>query len=1256
MEITALQLLVHRLQLVARAVDELLQRDAQPLLARDLHDSLCTRFAFLSGGRSRDGSPILIFPEFLQFKEIPEEEFRNVLTYLTGIPSLRDSENGFSVIIDRRRDRWAAVKAALTRIATFFPADLRLVLVLRPAAFLQRHISELGVRLSRDDFKMKVPLIMLNSVSDLCDYIDSEELSAELGGTREYSHRRWVQQRTAIEDFALTVKATAQLLQTFGADLAEMELPQDVPSTRALLGAHAGKRCQLKDEMQMAVEEGNGLMASIEDCSDSDSSGDSDSERAENISTVQRLLTQLYETEAAFDEFWEKHHLKLQQCLDIRHFQEEFTEVAVALGELTHRLAEVPDLAESRSHAERVLRELASLQQRGQEWLGKAAMLASRGEELIEADNLFAEDALALPCQELQRISLEFSEGHERKSRSLGLSLELEKRLEKAMAWCERGVYLLASQPVDRCQSQEGAEAALAEIHAFLESSHEHQLGDTSPFDAILTSDLSERVEVLHRKVTEVRDMFEKRRQGLRKLAAKQARPVQHVAPRPESPRHSPKSSQGAVRRGVDKQACAETDPAKKKGLKKMKSTPKIEVVHDESQGGSPMAVAGSDSEENTVTRRRHIMNELMETERAYVEELLCIIEGYANHFEDPEMECLIPAQLRNKTEALFGNLPEIYSFHNSVFLRELEAYVDQPELIGRCFLQRKEDFQIYEKYCQNKPRSEAVWRQFADAAFFQECQRRLDHKLALDSYLLKPVQRITKYQLLLKEMLKCSKNSAGTQELEEALAGMLSILKAVNDSMHQIAITGFEGDVRDLGRLLMQGAFSVWAESRKGHSKVKELARFKPMQRHLFLYPKLLLFCKRREETGEGYEKAPSYSFKHALKMDGVGITEVAKGDQKKFEVSYNGREEVYTIQASSVEVKTAWVHEIRKVLTSQLEACKEASQLQQRITDISFQSPMSTGTPSSPLRNQRKSGWSRVKSHSELVTIRNSNDGKNARASDRTALDNASKRFTIPSARAPRDSQIDLSGVNRRYSAAPALGCSPKRQPSGKEPPASPAKAKRHEVKSDPTPLGYRAAEPLISALDKAKCFSTGNLSPTSHIQPGDWLPKPAPTVDNNEDYDAGWSSADELINSSEAEDEQSTSQYTAPGDYEAQTAEEITLKKGEGIILLKEDSEGYWLVRSSVSLREGLVPGSHFKSPGVDSKSCQSLSSSGEGFPHSDVDATGSSRSADVDGTTSVYCAAVDLTTLGPNRQLDIRTGLFISLKVRKSNFRN
>lgn len=55
-------------------------------------------------------------------------------------------------------------------------------------------------------------------------------------------------------------------------------------------------------------------------------------------------------------------------------------------------------------------------------------------------------------------------------------------------------------------------------------------------------------------------------------------------------------------------------------------------------------------------------------------------------------------------------------------------------------------------------------------------------------------------------EMLKCSKNSEGTVELEEALATMLDIIKSVNDSMHQIAITGFE--------VLLAGSESIWSLS----------------------------------------------------------------------------------------------------------------------------------------------------------------------------------------------------------------------------------------------------------------------------------------------------------------------------------------------------------------------------------------------------------------------------------------------------------
>lgn len=70
-----------------------------------------------------------------------------------------------------------------------------------------------------------------------------------------------------------------------------------------------------------------------------------------------------------------------------------------------------------------------------------------------------------------------------------------------------------------------------------------------------------------------------------------------------------------------------------------------------------------------------------------------------------------------------------------------------------------------------------------------------------------------------------------------------------------------------------MQGSFNVWTDHKKGHNKVKDFARFKPMQRHLFLYTKMLLFCKKREENTDGHEKTASYSFKNSLKVINVAM-----------------------------------------------------------------------------------------------------------------------------------------------------------------------------------------------------------------------------------------------------------------------------------------------------------------------------------------------------------------------------------------------
>ncbi|XP_068563854.1 guanine nucleotide exchange factor DBS isoform X5 [Cebidichthys violaceus] len=978
----SVQELLQRVQCVITHVDEIMQQEIRPLLAVDIIEQLHRQFALLSGGRGKDGAPIIIFPEFSGFSEVPEEDFLNVVTYLTSIPSLDAASIGFIIIIDRRKDKWSSVKASLSRIAGAFPGNLQLVLVLRPSRFFHRAIADIGIKLHKDDFKMKI--VMLNSLSDLHGYVDKGQLTRELGGNLEYCHSQWIHHRTAIENFAMTVKTTAQMLQMFGTDLAETELPNDVQCTKDLLTAHTDKHSNLKDELKLALKQGTTLLGCIKEQAAKSENHKLNPDEMENQTTVERLLAQLDETENAFEQFWCKHHLKLEQCLQLRHFEQDFREVKVSLDSLMDILTSLSDIGDCVARVEHLLNELKTLEEKALPSLEKAQLHALHGDQLIQS-NHYAVDSIRPKCVELRRVCDDFSNESKKKTDVLSKSLQIHMGIDKVNQWCESGIYLLASQAVDKCQSQEGAESALTDIERFLESAEKNQLTELrnlhNQYEVVLSDDIKANVLKALTRLEDVQEMFQKRHVSLKRLSAKQTRPVQPVAPRPESspkrpslknPPRTTGNQQPLARRASDNpnsgRQPAEADPSKKRIIRKAKGGIKIEVMHEESQGGSTHVVVTNETEESLSNRRRHIMTELIETERLYVEELQSIMEGYFAELDNSELSHLIPPSLDNKRDVLFGNLPEIYEFHNSTFLRELENCAEKPELVGTCFLKRKEELQVYEKYCQNKPRSEVLWRQCGDSLFFQECQKKLDHKLSLDAYLLKPVQRITKYQLMLKEMLKCSKGE-GTAELEEALSTMLDIIKSVNDSMHQIAITGFEGNLSELGKLLMQGSFNVWTDHKKGHSKVKDLARFKPMQRHLFLYDKMMLFCKKREETTDGHEKTPSYSFKHSLKMSSVGITENVKGDIKKFEVWYNGREEVYIIQAPSMDVKNMWVSEIRKVLTGQLEACREASQLniypmrnvrKMALRQSDSSSPESGFRRTNPSPNMRqKRGW---------------------------------------------------------------------------------------------------------------------------------------------------------------------------------------------------------------------------------------------------------------------------------------------------------
>ena len=65
-----------------------------------------------------------------------------------------------------------------------------------------------------------------------------------------------------------------------------------------------------------------------------------------------------------------------------------------------------------------------------------------------------------------------------------------------------------------------------------------------------------------------------------------------------------------------------------------------------------------------------------------------------------------------------------------------------------------------------------------------------------------------------------------------------------------------------------MQGPFNVWQQHKRDH-KIIDI-RFKPMQRHLFLYEQSLIFCKKinKEDLRSPDQDGATYIYKSSINV----------------------------------------------------------------------------------------------------------------------------------------------------------------------------------------------------------------------------------------------------------------------------------------------------------------------------------------------------------------------------------------------------
>uniref|UniRef100_A0A8D2IX32 non-specific serine/threonine protein kinase n=1 Tax=Varanus komodoensis TaxID=61221 RepID=A0A8D2IX32_VARKO len=308
-----------------------------------------------------------------------------------------------------------------------------------------------------------------------------------------------------------------------------------------------------------------------------------------------------------------------------------------------------------------------------------------------------------------------------------------------------------------------------------------------------------------------------------------------------------------------------------------------------------------NEEKRKSARRKEFIMAELIQTEKAYVRDLRECMDTYLWEMTSGVEE--IPPGIVNKEHIIFGNMQEIYEFHNNIFLKELEKYEQLPEDVGHCFVTWADKFQMYVTYCKNKPDSTQLILEHA-GAYFDEIQQRHGLANSISSYLIKPVQRITKYQLLLKELLTCCEEGKG--EIKDGLEVMLSVPKRANDAMHLSMLEGFDENIESQGELILQESFQVWDP--------KTLIR-KGRERHLFLFEMSLVFSKEVKDSS-GRSK---YIYKSKLFTSELGVTEHVEGDPCKFAL-WVGRtptsDNKIVLKGSSIENKQDWIKHIREVI----------------------------------------------------------------------------------------------------------------------------------------------------------------------------------------------------------------------------------------------------------------------------------------------------------------------------------------------------
>lgn len=192
---------------------------------------------------------------------------------------------------------------------------------------------------------------------------------------------------------------------------------------------------------------------------------------------------------------------------------------------------------------------------------------------------------------------------------------------------------------------------------------------------------------------------------------------------------------------------------------------------------------------------RSKVFNELIQTERKYISDLELLLQ-YRNELRNAD------ALSSEQLHILFPNLSDIVDFHRRL-LAGLECNINVPtkyQRIGSIFVHASNGpFAAYEPWTVGQ--ISAIELINREAANLKKASSLIDPGFELQSFIIKPIQRLCKYPLLLKELIKTysdSSNATYYNELLMANAAMKEVANQVNEAQRRAENVGFLQNLTD--------------------------------------------------------------------------------------------------------------------------------------------------------------------------------------------------------------------------------------------------------------------------------------------------------------------------------------------------------------------------------------------------------------------------------------------------------------------------